>query len=132
MSRVSHHEAEAGAGGDGHEVNKVKVGTVVRVGAGLATMVIVSMVGMVYLFRALDEAVEVRLPAYASPAKDLTPPPPRVSPTQSKQLQELRAEHRRILNSYGWVDEQAGIARVPIDRAIELVAEELPAREDDE
>lgn len=115
--------------GIGHEVDRVNVGTVVRVGAGLATMVIVSMIGMVYLFRGLDAVVEVKLPTYASPAEELTPPPPRVSPDQAKQRRELRAEHRRILTSYGWVDQEAGIARIPIDRAIELVANELAARE---
>jgi hypothetical protein len=33
------------------------------------------------------------------------------------------------LNSYGWVDQQAGIARIPIDRAMALLAQRgLPTR----
>lgn len=36
---------------------------------------------------------------------------------------KILAEHRQAehdANSYGWVDQKAGIARLPIDRAIEL------------
>lgn len=39
-------------------------------------------------------------------------------------LQRLEADQLGVLNSYGWVDQQAGIAHIPIDRAMELVAEE--------
>lgn len=35
----------------------------------------------------------------------------------------------KVLNSYGWVDQKAGIARIPIARAIDIVAAQgLPAR----
>ena len=38
-------------------------------------------------------------------------------------LQRLDADQLELLNSYGWVDQQAGIAHIPIDRAMELVVE---------
>lgn len=132
MADESHFQQNSASGHAGHEVDSVNVGRVVGVGAGLAAMVIVSMVGMVYLFRGLDAAIETELPAYATRAEDSPPPPPRVDPNQSTQLEQLRAEHHRILNSYGWVDQEAGIARVPIERAMELVIEDLPARAEDE
>lgn len=34
----------------------------------------------------------------------------------------LREEKRRSLDQYGWVDRDAGIARIPIERAMDLVA----------
>jgi len=34
-----------------------------------------------------------------------------------------RAAQRARLGSYGWVDRQAGVAHIPIDRAMELVAQ---------
>jgi hypothetical protein len=34
------------------------------------------------------------------------------------------AEEEQELNSYGWVDAGNGIARVPIDRAMELIVEQ--------
>jgi hypothetical protein len=36
---------------------------------------------------------------------------------------ELRTQQERRLSSYGWVDREAGIARIPIERAIDLRAE---------
>ncbi len=45
-------------------------------------------------------------------------------------LDAYRAQETKLLNSYGWVDKSAGIARIPIDRAIDLISEQgLPARE---
>jgi len=35
----------------------------------------------------------------------------------------------KVLNSYGWVDQKAGIARIPISRAIDIIAAQgLPSR----
>jgi hypothetical protein len=35
----------------------------------------------------------------------------------------MRAREAALLTSYGWVEEDAGIARIPIERALELAAE---------
>lgn len=44
-------------------------------------------------------------------------------------LQAWRAEQETELNSYGWIDRKAGVVRIPIDRAMELVSERgLPTR----
>ena len=48
--------------------------------------------------------------------------PPRKT-ARFPQLLEMRAAEDAVLQSYGWVDHRAGIARIPIDRAIELVVE---------
>lgn len=59
------------------------------------------------------------------------PPPPRLEPEPTEELRELRAAEDSLLGSYGWVDRKAGIARIPIDRSIELTAERgLPARKE--
>jgi len=39
------------------------------------------------------------------------------------QLRSLRQSEEETLSSYGWVDRKAGIVRIPIDRAMDLVAE---------
>lgn len=47
----------------------------------------------------------------------------------SVELAGLRAREEGELNSFGWVDRNAGIARVPIARAMDLVLQEgLPTR----
>ena len=55
-------------------------------------------------------------------------PPPPSARTQAP-LAELRAAEDAVLYSYGWVDRAAGIVRIPIDRAMEvLVQRGLPTR----
>lgn len=39
-------------------------------------------------------------------------------------LRELQKSAQTTLTTYDWVDEQKGIVRIPIDRAMELVSEE--------
>lgn len=38
-------------------------------------------------------------------------------------LHELRSEHEKQLQSYGWVDRKAGVVQIPIDRAMDLVVQ---------
>jgi hypothetical protein len=35
----------------------------------------------------------------------------------------MRAEESRILDDYRWVDKEAGVARIPIDRAMKMILE---------
>lgn len=39
-------------------------------------------------------------------------------------LQQLDANQLELLNSYGWVSEGDGVVRIPIERAMKLVAAE--------
>jgi hypothetical protein len=43
---------------------------------------------------------------------------------QSKVGLDLREAQRRELESWGWVDRSAGVATIPIDRAMDIVAKE--------
>jgi len=66
-----------------------------------------------------------------SPAQDARqlPPEPRLEETPNTDLQEMRAAEDRVLSSCGWLDQQDGIVRLPIDRAMDLIAQRgLPAR----
>lgn len=48
-------------------------------------------------------------------------PQPRLIVKPGATLADLRAAEDAELNSYGWVDRNAGIARIPIDRAMQLL-----------
>ena len=39
-------------------------------------------------------------------------------------LEQYKAAEDSILTSYGWVDSTAGVVRIPIDRAMDLMVEE--------
>ncbi|HEY4272989.1 MAG TPA: hypothetical protein VGM65_13385 [Candidatus Udaeobacter sp.] len=50
-------------------------------------------------------------------------PQPRLIVKPGATFADLRAAEDAELNSYGWVDRSAGIARIPIDRAMQLILE---------
>ncbi len=45
-------------------------------------------------------------------------------PLTPEDLKALRAQEEQILTSYGWVDKEAGIVRIPIDKAMDLALEQ--------
>ena len=46
-----------------------------------------------------------------------------------KTLEELRAKEAKQINGYAWVDQKAGVVQLPLDRAMELTAKELAAKQ---
>lgn len=50
-------------------------------------------------------------------------PPPRLEVKPGASLAKLRAAEDADLNSYGWVDRDAGTVRIPIDRAMQVIIE---------
>ena len=67
----------------------------------------------------------------ASPFEDvrMLPPEPRLQVSAPKDLKQYKAAQGEILNSYGWVDQKAGVVRIPIDRAMDILVQKgLPVR----
>lgn len=58
------------------------------------------------------------------PERSGVPGWPSLGPAQARQEEQT-------LSQYGWVDKEKGIARVPIERAMELVVDKLPAKTPD-
>ena len=60
-----------------------------------------------------------------------TPPQPRLQPnaldrsTAEEDMETMNAREDAILDEYGWVDEDEGIVRIPIDRAIDILGGEI-------
>ena len=56
-------------------------------------------------------------------------PEPRLQTAPREDLQTLRAREEAELNSYAWIDRTAGIVRLPISRAMDLLVQRgLPVR----
>lgn len=59
------------------------------------------------------------------------PPAPNLQNQPFQDIFALRQSEAARLGSYGWVDKEGGIARIPIDRAIELTLQRgFPTRPD--
>jgi hypothetical protein len=56
-------------------------------------------------------------------------PQPRLEGDERRQINDFREQEEQTLNSYGWVDQQSGVVRIPIARAMQLIAQRgLPTR----
>jgi hypothetical protein len=107
-----------------YEQTDVRPGAIVRFGIGLVIVVAVASVALLGLFRVLakqQQRHDPPSPPIARPTGDV-PPVPRLQITPLQDLEQVRAQEEKELNSYGWVDPRAGIAHIPIDDAIRILA----------
>jgi hypothetical protein len=92
----------------------------------LAVGLIASAAAMFVLLRALEKkehAADRKLSPMIAASLARTPPEPRLEPYPLAPRLRLRAEEEEILTTYGWVDKDRGLVRVPIDRAMELLVQ---------
>lgn len=81
------------------------------------------------LARAEDAAIQQRAVVPAATVGRVYFPPPHEQFSPQLDLQAFMAEQQKDLNSYGWIDRKAGVVRIPIDRAMELLLQRgLPTR----
>jgi hypothetical protein len=114
------HSLQHSPNGAGHEQSEVSVKfIVVSLGfLAIATLIICLLVVGIfrYLYSYYGTAEAVRL------SQPVIPPEPRIEVAPYEQLQQLRTKEQHVLSTYAWVDKQAGTVRIPIDRAIDLLA----------
>ena len=99
------------------------------VGISIATLLLIVVLGLVTGFGAYQllqyETPEER----QEPEPAMIPPPPRVTPDPARQLEALRAITEQQMTTYGWVDRAQGKVRIPVARALEIIAEQgLPTQ----
>lgn len=59
------------------------------------------------------------------------PPEPRLQANPPMDLKKFREGEEAILNGYAWIDPDKGVVRIPVARAMELLAQEgLPSRKE--
>jgi hypothetical protein len=118
--------------GSGHQTSDINVRVVTRAAIGLMISVIavyVTVGGLFSLFKRQYRSVSA--PSGITTFGRL-PPAPRLQTNPTSDLQQLLAAENAKLNSYGWIDKSAGVIRIPIDRAMDLLAQRgLPARDGD-
>ena len=109
----------------GHEPTDVDTIAVGKYGIALVLVCIASLALVFGVFRFFQSA--------APEAKIVDPtkvfPQPQLQTTPVLDLKAVREAEEQTLASYGWVDREKGVVRIPIDRAIDLlVAKGLPVR----
>ncbi len=112
--------------GAGYEPSDLKPRTIAIFGLSLALVVAACLIVAAWMFGffAARRAEEDVLPSPL--ARVEVPAGPVLQVYAPGDLARLRAEEDKILSTYGWVDRGAGIVRIPVDQAMQLLVERGP------
>jgi hypothetical protein len=115
-----------------HEESDVNVGAIIRYGIGLvvvAAVIHVFLWWLLGLYGRQNERAQTQVYPLATGQANRLPPFPRFQENPQQDLLELRAKQKAQLEGYGWVNKEAGVARIPIEEAMKMVIERgLPTR----
>jgi hypothetical protein len=114
------HTHDAGAG---HETTDVTNPTLWIFATGIILLSAVAFIVVSWIWRELA-AKERRQVAPTPMARLRTPPPPpRLQVNPPADLAHIRGDEEKLLEGFAWIDKQNGIVRIPIERAMDILAE---------
>lgn len=112
-----------------HEASDVDVRGILRFAGALAILAALIHIALYGLLFVYDQRETRRAAPVSAPRKEEPPPEPRLRVAPRADLLEMRKAEEDLLGSYGWVDREKNVARMPIDRAMDMVVQRgLPAR----
>jgi hypothetical protein len=115
--------------GRGHETRDANIRNLIIFGVTLCCLVIAGLLLSGAVFHYFVRHQGLGPPASPFENVRMLPPQPRLQVSAPKDLKQYKAAQGEILNSYGWVDQNTGIVRIPIERAIDILSHKgLPAR----
>src|SRR6266446_5109323 len=107
-----------------HERKDADVMGVVLLGAFLLLSLVITSLcvwGLLRFFNKERAAGEAVAPQAREQGAEF--PPPRLQANPAVELKQSRTAAAAKLHSYGWIDRSAGVAHIPIERAMELTIE---------
>jgi hypothetical protein len=90
---------------------------------GLIAVCAIALLGLTWFLSTLESFANRKTAPTNSPDAKQMPPQPRLQPDPSVELEALRKSEKHRLATYGWTDRKNQVVRIPIDRAIQLLAE---------
>lgn len=109
-----------------HERRDVPVRAIVQFLLWLSISTVFISLAMWGLFRFFEAGLKKDDPSISplvATSLKRTPPGPRLETDSLALKSQLRARESERLGSYSWADQPAGVARIPIERAMDLIAE---------
>lgn len=106
----------------GHETEDMSARTMTKLVLGLglvATLMVFGMIGLRSLFISLHQRGEP--PLTTEQTTVINPPAPNLQTAPLTQLSAMAAVSNKLLDTYAWVDASHTQARIPIDRAMQLI-----------
>jgi hypothetical protein len=131
MAGNSHDRQDAPRPGATHEERDINVLAVGALGLFLVVLCVGSTILLIGLFKYFNARANSRqVPVEHAVEMPGAIPQPKLQVHEREDLKKFRAGEDRILSSYGWVDRDKGVVRLPIERAMDLLAErDLPHRQ---
>jgi hypothetical protein len=114
------HAALPSPNGTGHEQREVSVRFIV---VSLFTLLIGAFLVCLLVVGIFQYFHTTYIPPQSTQVQPQLPPQPRVEEKPYLQLQNLRTLEDHVLNTYAWVDQNQGTVRIPVDRAIDMLAQ---------
>jgi hypothetical protein len=120
--RIQHGPAHAST--RGHEPNTIMIrglaiAAAALIGTGIVVEVILALV--MQQFATKERRLDSLYPHRTAIDVDQFPNP-RLQENPSVELARMKAEERRRFDAYGWVDPKGGIAHIPVERAMDILA----------
>ncbi len=119
---------ETGHHGVAVEPDRISLRVVIGMAAALTLMAVVAAALMILYFKILDRRAAKRDAGVVAEAglerrEPALPPSPRLQVRAVRHWTDFQTAERERLGSYGWMDRSTGAVHIPIERAIELIAE---------
>ncbi len=105
----------------GHETVDANVRSLVGWGLGVFALLASGLIISIVVFRYFVTHQSLGPPASPFENVRALPSRPVLQVTPARDLQQYLDQQDAVLNSYGWVDQKAGVVRIPIDRAMNLL-----------
>jgi hypothetical protein len=114
---------------DGYEKRDASIRGLLLFGLGLAVVIVITFFAMKWTLDFLSAKSPMGPPAAPFENARVVPPSPQLQVNGHKDLRTYCQEQLSELDSYGWVDQQAGVVHIPIDRAMDLLLQQgFPVR----
>jgi hypothetical protein len=112
-----------------YEHRDANTGNLAKYGLALVIIIVVVLFSMKAMFSYFAKSQTLGPPASPFENARVLPPQPRLQAKPGADLRSYCSDQMQKLSTYGWVDQQNGVVRIPIDRAIDATIEHgLPAR----
>src|SRR5579871_4346820 len=109
----------------GFEHSDAQVRPLVMLAVGTGVLTLLAMMVVAITWRVMAYETNDTGTLRGSPLAGLRPlpPSPRLQITPANDLKDVRDQEHQLLSSYGWVERDKGVVRIPIDRAMDILAQ---------
>lgn len=118
--------------GGGHAPTEIRLRGILSFAIALIVVIVFVQAGLSFLMGGFSRDERSHITSRSARMRDETGqfPAPRLQGNPGTDMARFRREEQARLDEYGWVDRRGGVARIPVARAMEILAARgLPTRQ---